>query len=157
MGLDMYLTKHIWYGGNYKKDGEQTLSFVGPFATEHNIDSREVEEIVLKSAYWRKANAIHGWFVDNCGEGLDNCQEMRIDWSQLSELYDLCKKTLAAYNDGNFAICKDLLPPAEGFFFGSYKIDDWYKEDLKNTINQLSSILENSDGDKYDYFYKASW
>ena len=25
-------------------------------------------------AYWRKANAIHSWFVENCQDGVDECQ-----------------------------------------------------------------------------------
>ena len=159
MGLDMYLTKRIWYGGEYKKDDEQTLSFVGPFATEHNIDSRNVEEIVVKGAYWRKANAIHGWFDMECGANSpdSNCQDLFVSGEQLIRLYELCKRTLTAYNDDDYNKCEELLPPCEGFSFGTYNIDEWYKQDLEHTIEQLKPIIENKDIDKYDFYYKASW
>jgi hypothetical protein len=51
----------------------------------------------------------------------------------------------------------ELLPPTEGFFFGSYQIDDWYKQQIEETINVLEEELSVS-GDNYpEYEYYASW
>ena len=41
--------------------------------------------------YWRKANAIHKWFVENVQEGVDDCGEYEVTVEQLTELRDLCK------------------------------------------------------------------
>lgn len=40
-------------------------------------------------ADWRKANAIHKWFVDNVQDGNDNCKEYRVNQKQLEDLYEL--------------------------------------------------------------------
>jgi len=46
----------------------------------------------------------------------------------------------------------ELLPPSEGFFFGSSDIDDYYWQDLEYTVEQLKDI------DKEEYFtYIASY
>ena len=33
------------------------------------------------SIYWRKANAIHGWFVKNAQQGIDDCRTYSVDTS----------------------------------------------------------------------------
>lgn len=53
-------------------------------------------------------------------------------------------------------IAKELLPTCEGFFFGDTNYDEWYVEDLKDTIKVLEEILSEDDGD-YNYYYEASW
>lgn len=47
----------------------------------------------------------------------------------------------------------ELLPPQEGFFFGSTKTDKWYYEDLEYTAQALSFV----ENDGEDYIYQASW
>ena len=45
-----------------------------------------------------------------------------------------------------------------GFFFGSYDYDEWYMEDMKNTVNQLDKVLASvEDKDYADFIYRASW
>jgi hypothetical protein len=39
------------------------------------IKSERVKQIVEEVACWRKANAIHQWFVGNVQRGKDDCQE----------------------------------------------------------------------------------
>jgi hypothetical protein len=51
----------------------------------------------------------------------------------------------------------EILPPTQGFFFGSDTIDDWYKQDIENTINVLTEELEGEDDGYADYSYYASW
>jgi len=50
----------------------------------------------------------------------------------------------------------DLLPPAEGFFFGSTTIDDWYWDDVKETIGTISRLLENTSAE-WEFYYASSW
>ena len=134
-------------------------------------------------AYWRKANAIHNWFVNNCGGGIDECQIMEISKEQLEELLkvaqrvkDSCMmvkgKVVNGYQDVNgewipmmedgkiikdTSVAEELLPTTKGFFFGSTDYDQWYLEDIENTIKQISEILKTTDFDKEYVTYKASW
>jgi hypothetical protein len=52
----------------------------------------------------------------------------------------------------------ELLPPTQGFFFGSDNIDDWYKQNIEETITTLKEELSASNDDYgSDYEYYASW
>jgi hypothetical protein len=53
-------------------------------------------------------------------------------------------------------ILQDILPPTQGFFFGSDTIDDYYKETIMDTIKFLEEELPNCDEDA-DFEYYASW
>ena len=98
-------------------------------------------------AYWRKANQIHNWFVENIQEGKDDCGTYQVSGRKLKELVNLCKEVLQ-----NFKQAEELLPTREGFFFGSTAYDEDYYEDLHNTIEQLKDI---DDEDIYEY--TSSW
>jgi hypothetical protein len=50
----------------------------------------------------------------------------------------------------------ELLPPTSGFFFGSHTIDEWYWQDIKDTIEKLDTALEQSVDDA-TFEYLASW
>jgi hypothetical protein len=50
----------------------------------------------------------------------------------------------------------ELLPPAEGFFFGSNEIDDWYWDDIKATIGTIQRLL-NDVSEDWDFYYASSW
>ena len=70
---------------------------------------------------------------------------------QLQELVDACKQALEQRDKA-----KDLLPTTEGFFFGSTDYDDYYFDDLKETVNVLEEELKNED-EEGDYYYTSSW
>ena len=53
----------------------------------------------------------------------------------------------------NSDLAMELLPPTEGFFFGSYAIGEWYLEDLKETVDQLEGNIDENDW----YTYTASY
>jgi hypothetical protein len=156
MGLDMYLTakKYLWSDKD-KAISEQVGELIGVNGDQQrrfNGSSLVVKEISLEAMYWRKANAIHGWFVNEVQDGEDNCREYEVERSQLETLRDLCKDILEhpdAERDSD-------LEPTEGFFFGSYEKDKWYYEDLKNTAEGLSRVLETLPDD-YSFSYQASW
>ena len=44
--------------------------------------------------YWRKANAIHGWFVRELANGVDECQEIVVPKIKMMELQALCLTAL---------------------------------------------------------------
>jgi hypothetical protein len=156
MGLDMYLTakKYLWSDKD-KAISEKVGEIIGVNGDQQrrfNGSSLVVKEISLEAMYWRKANAIHGWFVNEVQDGEDNCREYEVERSQLETLRDLCKDILEhpdAERDTD-------LEPTEGFFFGSYEKNEWYYEDLKNTAEGLSRVLQELPED-YSFSYQASW
>ena len=52
--------------------------------------------IVENVGYWRKANAIHKWFVDNVQDGIDDCDyHNEVTKEILEDLLDTCEKVIA--------------------------------------------------------------
>ena len=155
MGLDMYLTakKYLWSDADKELSAKinEAIGVEPDFEKRFNGSSLVAKEISLDAMYWRKANAIHGWFVNVVQDGEDNCREYEVDREQLETLRDLCKDILEHPD----AERETDLEPTEGFFFGSYKKDEWYYEDLKNTVEGLDKVLALPD--EYSFHYQASW
>jgi len=107
--------------------------------------------------YWRKANQIHKWFVDNVQNGVDNCGEYLVKEDQLANLLETCKLIL----DKDPSKASVLLPVQSGFFFGSTDYDQYYFKDLENTVKIIESLFEKDlDGGSYlegDIYYSSSW
>jgi hypothetical protein len=101
---------------------------------------------------WRKANAIHKWFVDNVQNGVDDCGQYKVTKEQLIQLHNVCNDIL---NDPNLA--EQLLPTQSGFFFGNIAYDDWYYNDLRNTVQIIDEILEYKSYCLDDLYYSSSW
>lgn len=147
MGLDMYLTAEQ-YISPYD-DAKKPISDGIKFALGLE-SSLSVTEIKLRAAYWRKANHIHRWFVDNVQGGEDKCEPHDVDRAQLVELRALCHEVLADRSKA-----AELLPTQEGFFFGGTEYDDWYFDDLKDTIKQLDEALKLPLS--WGFEYESSW
>lgn len=150
MGLDMYLTKRTYVKNwdHMSPEQQHTVTVTGPNAA--NIKPARVREIVEDVGYWRKANAIHKWFVDHCQDGEDDCRDAYVTREQLEELRDVCRALLA--EDVTPA---DALPTQSGFFFGGTAYDEYYWEDVRETEALLTNLLENeSDG---EFYYHSSW
>ena len=154
MGLDMYLyaSKYTspaeWRPEDERKKFNDILKAVdGEKFVDTDLPSIVID---LKVGYWRKANQIHQWFVDNVQSGEDNCAEYYVDRDKLKELRDLCK--LALKDKGK---AEELLPTQSGFFFGSTEIDEWYFQDVNATIEIINKCLEMDD--TWTFKYQSSW
>jgi hypothetical protein len=149
MGLDMFLTKETYI---YKKDRHSILDNI----TIPGIDTSRVTRIVEEVAYWRKANAIHNWFVANVQGGVDECQKAYVNACDLEELLEVINTILA-----DRTLAPELLPSTPGFFFGSLEYDEWYWEDIEKTKEVLEKLLNDTDftNDNWDvsFYYQASW
>ena len=116
------------------------------------------KETYYEVAYWRKANAIHKYFVDKCANGVDECQEINVSLGDLKELVSICEQVL---NDN--ALAPALLPTQDGFFFGSTDYDDYYFNKIKYTYDVCSKIIAFMDtqhkDENYDWdiVYQSSW
>ena len=90
MGLDMYLTRKTYVKNlNFQKEEgiPQWEVIVNRGGKSYsNIDSSKVKYVEEEVGYWRKANAIHSWFVKNVQNGNDDCGEYWVDIDTLKEL-----------------------------------------------------------------------
>ena len=103
-------------------------------------------------ASWRKANAIHKWFVDNIQGGEDDCGEYKVTKEQLIQLHNTCNEILVDHN-----LAEQLLPTQSGFFFGNTEYDMWYYNDLENTKQIIDEILEYKSYCLDELYYSSSW
>ena len=185
MGLDMYLSKKT-YVKNWNHMSPEELHKITVKKgnkVRKDIKPERITYIVEQVGYWRKFNALHNWFVQNCGEGVDDCREYHVSRENLTELLDNLKKvkesldkstkSLAKVHVGwsnrekmyedvevydNKEVVSDLLPPVEGFFFGSNVIGEWYYNEVKETIELIEELLnEDNLSSSSDFYYRASW
>lgn len=137
-----------WCG--HEKPSDELIEYYSELVKRDKYGFINIKEEV---AYWRKANAIHQWFVDNVQNGKDDCDVHReLTKSDLLTLRDLAHEVLC---DPDKA--EELLPTQSGFFFGSTEYDEWYMEDLKSTIDQLDEIIKNTDFNTEALYYVSSW
>lgn len=156
MGLDMYLYLKR-YESQYKNDDCDYPIELGHLEEEISKRNFKSTEVAYQVGYWRKANAIHNWFVDNCGDGIDECQKIFVDLEKAKELLEICKKV-----QENHDLAEELLPTSSGFFFGSTEYDDWYFENIDYTVHLLEEVIkvvetEHRKRNYYDIIYQASW
>lgn len=57
----------------------------------------------------------------------------------------------------NTEVAEKLLPTTRGCFFGSTDYDEYYIEDLNNTIEIIDKVLEETDFENEYILYTASW
>jgi hypothetical protein len=184
MGLDMYLKKRVYIGNKWRKPEKRVKVVIpenqdGVLFPTVNVKEERLCDITEEVACWRKANAIHAWFVENVQDGQDDCREYCVSKEQLAELLKIIEQVLGAselisgkiqngysfkdgkkepiLEDGKYikdpSVARELLPTQEGFFFGSTDYDQYYIEDLRYTRQVLEEILQ----EEGDYYYQSSW
>ena len=122
MGLDMNLMQRI--------------------RKEEHIEDTDVELV-----YWRKANAIHSFFVGE--KDYESCDVIEVSKEMLVELLNKCEEVIK-----NKDKAENILPSCSGFFFGSTLYEDYYFQDLQETIDKITPIISDEDikdGELYYY------
>ena len=150
MGLDMYL-----YRVPVSVRGEEEVSAHVEKCYEESFNARTESNPwpspEVKVAYWRKANAIHRWFVDNVQNGEDECSyDNEVSLSKMEELLETAKRVKETKGTNELA-------PVGGFFFGSTKVDEFYWEDIDQTIDQLERVIADTDFNEQRIVYHSSW
>jgi len=107
--------------------------------------------------YWRKANAIHHWFVVNVQYGEDDCRYYEVTREHLLALEEKVELALEAFKAKNFTDCEYHLPTQGGFFFGSTDYDDWYETALQDTLLVVQNALNQTDWENDILLYQSSW
>lgn len=154
MGLDMYLEAKVYYS-KFRPEDAGTLTMLQNVSGLPEAFAKGSISVEATVATWRKANHIHKWFVDRCQGGKDDCQTVYVSRDDLRDLLHLCKNVLARKDEGE-AYASQWLPTESGFFFGSTAYDEYYYQDVENTIKMIEPIL----GEEYKYcsfYYHASW
>ena len=156
MGLDMYLTGKRYMASWYDEHDDEkrtAIQIMFPelvsFPASHG-DPSPVREVRIEVGYWRKANAIHDWFVKNVQDGEDECQPHYVSREHLEQLRSLCEQVWA---DPSRA--EQLLPTAKGFFFGDTSYDENYLDGLRHTVDIIDRCLTLPDAWEFEYY--SSW
>jgi hypothetical protein len=158
MGLDMYINAVV-YLSEYGKE-KPLLEGIRSVCKEP-LAGFTVNGVRVTLGYWRKANAIHNWFVNKVQNGVDECQNSDLTYEHLSTLKIDCEIVLADHSKAN-----EVLPPQSGFFFGSTNVNEDYFNNLKQTISIINKIFANPiicgeyQGKPYladGVVYRASW
>lgn len=162
MGLDMYLYLRK---SDYKAESKWDKPGQGDVCEypkelegfESEILARNFKSIETsvdyQVGYWRKANAIHKWFVDVCADGVDECQPIYVSLEKVKTLRNLCDRVLGARE-----LAQKLLPTGAGFFFGGTEYDDWYYDNVEYTRDLLNDVIEFLDEhNDYRVIYQANW
>lgn len=156
MGLDMYLNGKRYLSKYFNEGDEQKAKDIAELFPELKGregrfgDASPVNEVKIEAGYWRKANAIHAWFVKHCQNGVDDCGNYYVEREKLKELRELCQRVIDFKHLAN-----ELLPTQSGFFFGGTDYDDYYYSDLKQTIEIIDAALELPES--WDFEYHSSW
>lgn len=130
--------------------------------------------------YWRKFNALQAFFENRVESDYELCHGIYVYEDTIKELISTFNKILKdiktceteeiQYCNGwcngektydtkevyKSQVAQELLPPGDGFFYGSQEIDEWYVEDIKYSLKLFKKALELMKLG-YDIIYEASW
>ena len=167
MGLDMRLTRKKYIGAQYEHRNVTGKAQIIIGDKEIPIDLKKVSYIEEEVCYWRKANQIHKWFVDNIQDCNDDCRSYYVRVQDLENLLKVCKKVKekAILKEGKVKVGETLkegkwepnlvdgkyienieeiakiLPTSSGCFFGSIDYDEFYMDNIEYTIKELEKII----------------
>lgn len=168
MGLDMYLSK----GKRIPKKSVSEMIKIDDLIS--NEENKEIEELykdylqdcgefihwkslVKEVVYWRKANAIHKWFVDNVQGGIDKCRYYEVTKEHLEELRDVCAEVMSVIEleDGKVSCGYSFKQNENGEW---ERVDYWEDGKVVKNPNVVAMILPTQSGffygcTDYDQYY----
>ena len=135
MGLDMFLFRQKKF-----REGDDA----------YNELVKETSEEVM---YWRKANQIRSWIVNNTIYEDDwNCERVELTKETLEKLKADCETVM---DDPSKA--RKIFPTSAKFFFGSTDYDEWYFNELETTAKEIETILKETDFENEIIYYTEWW
>lgn len=188
MGLDMYAHRRVYVKQweHQKPEERFTVRIERGGKPVAGIQSDRILAVEEDVMYWRKANHIHAWFVENVQSGNDDQRKYLVDWDVLRNLLMLCEKVIEASRLGDGmvyagtewsrenpvpterrelgrviedpTVAMELLPTRSGFFFGSTEYDEGYLNDVVRTRDWAKSMIEDHEnGVPGDIEYSSWW
>lgn len=169
MGLDQYLEirKNEYRSKSHQDKGSDLALEYPKDITEfipNLADLTISRQTNYEVGYWRKANQIHNWFIQNCARRdeydnpIDDCRPIEITVDKLEKLLDDCKKVLADHS-----LAETLLPTTDGFFFGPTGYDEYYFGQIEYTVEVIEPVLKFAKHKleikdyTWEVYYQASW
>lgn len=150
MGLDMYLeTLPVIKGKTIKQliaisNGltEEKQSIIKKYEQYivHQGDTCKWKSLLDRVGYWRKANAIHNWFVNNVQNGKDDCGTYPVHRNRLEELLQLCTKVLKLLDNAQ----KETIDVSVGIKYVDGKPEPVFEKHeiyTKDVINKVYKLL----------------
>ena len=155
MGLDMYIQVSKEMPRNLAKtfmrlesglrpEDEIFHDFLNEWDKQKQADPTDTVCLRGIAAYWRKANVIHNWFVQNVQGGNNDCKAYVVSTKKLKSLLRLCEQAVRT------GVIPRQLEPNATFNRSGYALDD-----CKSTVTMLTTMLERFHD--YRYEYKSSW
>ena len=173
MGLDMYLTANEYVSRTLRDPNGLSIDTPKENKLFTELSDRRAGwvdqagyagmSISYPVGYWRKANAVHNWFVQNVQDGRDECQKSYVSPQNLRDLREACQAVLATKNNSLVSVSEvaeeNGLSTKAGFFFGGTDYDEYYYGDLEYTVMTIDRLEESGvfDNAWTDIEYQASW
>lgn len=196
MGLDMYLFRmrkqknknfnqvmELKEKMNDEKLTSEEREEISPyiFHIDMEVINYSYDDLLKEVYYWRKANAIHKWFVENVQDDEDDCGYYRVTENDLEKLikdlqevyislkdketidiektyeYNNEKYIVKLYKKEDTEVADCVLPTQEGFFFGDTSYNNYYFEMVEQTLNDLRILKNSFDFDNNYLVYSSSW
>lgn len=153
MGLDMYLNRRVYVGAEFEHRNVTGSIDISINGKKLPIEFKKISEVIERVGYWRKANPIHNWFVLHVQSGKDDCGDYYVSTENLKQLLAECKKVKKTP-----VLAAEILPTKPGFFFGGTEYDEYYMDDIDDTIEIIESVLaDEAAGNNGDIYYHSSW
>lgn len=164
MGLDIHLYRKIEHDEYvFYDDDEEDIIKISEMLTSNNspLEGKELFKyhndndrygiyypsytITKKTpvGYWRNANHIFDWIINNVYEEENDAQDIDISFDQLITLKDLCKKVIKYPKEAN-----DILPVSHVQLFKIEKYTEVYFDILKDTIEIIENIEQWEENNK---------
>lgn len=172
MGLDMYLSKRTYVKNwDWKEDNPtHHVQVTKNGDVRKDIKPSRITYIIEEVGYWRKFNALHGYIVENYGKGIDECQEIYLELSDLEVMIEVMKEVMKSKPNEDGVVDPsapdpgDLLPPTQGFFFGGYELDEYYYDEVERTIELFTELVNEEQKSEEEnglwsgsFYYQANW
>lgn len=170
-----------YFNAEDEKDFDDALKYYN--LTKEDINKLKGMDIKSQEVgYFRKFNALHNWMVENVQDEVDDCGYYEVTSQDLKVLLDSLHKikdsaVLVSWREVNYPIpddyraelekygediklfkdievAEELLPTAEGFFFGCTLYDDYYLENINKAIDIFENVKLKDDE---VLLYGSSW
>lgn len=96
-------------------------------------------------AYWSKSSIMAGYFRTILDEPFDNCESATVEKRHLEKLLSDCESALKSEDTNKV------------FYFGNFKYDKHYHNEIERTIKKIEEVLENMDWENEALYYFQSY